>query len=89
MTKNILNFIKNFFHKNEKFSQTDIDEFDKLEKKPLLFVKGLSKKYFGRKNNAIDDISFNVFPGEFHAFIGANGAGKTTTIKSIIGAYSK
>jgi ABC-2 type transport system ATP-binding protein len=54
---------------------------------PILVVKNLTKRYFGRKKPAIENISFNVYPGEFHVFIGANGAGKTTTIKSIIGAY--
>ncbi len=57
--------------------------------KPLVEVKNLTKHYKGRTRPAINNISFNIYPGEFHAFIGANGAGKTTTIKSIIGAYSK
>ena len=56
---------------------------------PIVSVKNLYKKYKRRKEPAIDDVSFNIYPGQFHAFIGANGAGKTTTIKSIIGAYSK
>ncbi len=55
---------------------------------PLVEVKHVTKHYKGRKQPAINDISFNIYPGQFHAFIGANGAGKTTTIKSIIGAYS-
>lgn len=57
-------------------------------KKPIVQVINLTKHYKNRKVPAINDISFNIYPGEFHAFIGANGAGKTTTIKSIIGAYS-
>ena len=56
---------------------------------PIVSVKNLYKKYKRRKEPAIDDVSFDIYPGQFHAFIGANGAGKTTTIKSIIGAYSK
>jgi ABC-2 type transport system ATP-binding protein len=66
-----------------------ITEYENMKNKPILFVRDLTKRYFGRKAPAISDISFDVFPGEFHAFIGANGAGKTTTIKSIIGAYAK
>lgn len=57
--------------------------------KPLISVKEFTKKYKGRNAPAVNSISFNVYPGQFHAFIGANGAGKTTTIKAIIGAYSK
>ncbi len=56
---------------------------------PLVVVDHFTKKYKGRNVPAVDDISFSIYPGDFHAFIGANGAGKTTTIKAIIGAYSK
>lgn len=54
----------------------------------LLEVKDLTKQYNKKAKPAIDHISFKVYRGEFHAFIGANGAGKTTTIKSIVGAYA-
>ncbi|MDR2830760.1 MAG: ATP-binding cassette domain-containing protein [Methanobrevibacter sp.] len=74
--------------KNIKFLEKDIEVFNKMKVKPLLFVKDLTKKYPGRKSPAIQNISLNVYHGEFHAFIGANGAGKTTTIKSLIGAYA-
>src|SRR6059058_1691096 len=33
--------------------------------------------------SAVDDISFEVKPGEIFAFLGPNGAGKTTTIKML------
>jgi ABC-2 type transport system ATP-binding protein len=33
----------------------------------------------------VDDLSFNVAPGEFFGFLGPNGAGKTTTINAIVG----
>ncbi len=56
---------------------------------PALEVKGFTKKYKGAKKAAVSDVDFNVYPGEFHGFIGANGSGKTTTIKSLIGAYAK
>jgi ABC-2 type transport system ATP-binding protein len=71
-----------------KYFQADMKEYASLEKKPILFVRNLSKRYPFKKKAAVNHISFNVYPGEFHAFIGANGAGKTTTIKSIIGAYA-
>lgn len=34
---------------------------------------------------ALEDVSFEVKKGDFHAFIGENGAGKSTTIKIISG----
>lgn len=55
---------------------------------PAISVKNFTKHYPKRGKPAVNDISFNIYSGQFHAFIGANGAGKTTTIKSIIGAYS-
>lgn len=76
-----------FLNKN-KYLPADIAEYEKMKNpKPILFVKNLTKKYFGRKKPAISNLNFAIYPGTFHAFIGANGAGKTTTIKSIIGAY--
>lgn len=56
---------------------------------PIVTITNFTKRYKGRARAAVEDINFNIYPGHFHAFIGANGAGKTTTIKSIIGAYSK
>lgn len=60
----------------------------KKENEIAIKVNSFAKKYPGRDNYAVDNVSFTVYPGEFHGFIGANGAGKTTTIKSLIGAYS-
>jgi branched-chain amino acid transport system ATP-binding protein len=36
---------------------------------------------------AIDDVSFEVYPGELYAIIGPNGAGKTSTFNCISGVY--
>jgi ABC-2 type transport system ATP-binding protein len=44
----------------------------------IIRVENLVKK-FGELV-AVNDISFNVFPGEIFGFLGPNGAGKTTTI---------
>lgn len=44
-------------------------------------IQQLSKSYGPQK--AVDDISFEVKPGEILGFLGPNGAGKTTTMKMI------
>ena len=46
-----------------------------------VIVEGLSKNYGFQK--AVDNISFQVNPGEIVGFLGPNGAGKTTTMKII------
>ena len=44
----------------------------------IIKVENLVKNY--GELAAVDDISFNVSPGEIFGFLGPNGAGKTTTI---------
>jgi len=51
--------------------------------KTILNVKNLVKRYGSSNRNAVDDISFDVFTGEFFCLLGVNGAGKTTTINII------
>jgi len=46
-------------------------------------VRHLVKRY--KSVVAVDDLSFDVAPGEFFGFLGPNGAGKTTTINAIVG----
>src|SRR5512141_944761 len=47
---------------------------------PILHVSHLVKRYKNSQTNAVDDVSFDVAPGEFFVLLGPNGAGKTTTI---------
>ncbi len=49
----------------------------------LLKVSGLGKSFGGVK--AVDDVSFELAPGELLALIGPNGAGKTTTFNMVNG----
>ncbi len=46
---------------------------------PLVEVRNLRRR-FGEVN-AVEDLSFEIWPGQVVGFIGANGAGKTTTMR--------
>lgn len=48
----------------------------------MLKVEHLTKQ-FGKKITAVDDVSFDVKPGEIVGILGENGAGKTTTLRMI------
>ncbi|CEJ73911.1 ABC transporter ATP-binding protein [[Clostridium] sordellii] len=53
--------------------------------KNMLSVENI-EKYYGNKDNitkAIDNISFNVFEGEFVGIMGPSGSGKTTLLNCI------
>ncbi len=50
----------------------------------MLKLEQVSKTYGNKNEKAVDDISFEVHPGEIFGFVGPNGAGKTTTIKMIV-----
>lgn len=60
--------------------------FKQYKKEPGL--KGTLSSMFNRKFfeiKAVDNINFEIEPGEFVGFIGPNGAGKTTTLKMLSG----
>ncbi|MDP6581152.1 MAG: ABC transporter ATP-binding protein [Vicinamibacterales bacterium] len=50
---------------------------------PVVRVSGIRKTYGGTV--AVDDVSFEVQPGEIFGLIGPNGAGKTTTMECVEG----
>jgi ABC-2 type transport system ATP-binding protein len=52
----------------------------------MIQVQHLSKRYAAL--TAVDDISFEVAPGEVLGFLGPNGAGKTTTMRMLAGFIS-
>jgi len=51
----------------------------------VLALVEVSKQFAGVQ--ALDNVSFDLAPGEIHALLGENGAGKSTLIKVMTGAY--
>ncbi|TKI05667.1 L-arabinose ABC transporter ATP-binding protein AraG [Martelella alba] len=52
---------------------------------PYLSFHGIGKTFPGVK--ALDNISFDCYPGQIHALMGENGAGKSTLLKILSGNY--
>jgi ABC-2 type transport system ATP-binding protein len=53
--------------------------------KPTIKVSHISKQFGNVK--AVNDVSFDVFPGEIFGLLGPNGAGKTTAIRMILDIF--
>ncbi|NIH77746.1 ABC transporter ATP-binding protein [Amycolatopsis viridis] len=49
----------------------------------MIEARGLTKRY--GKTLAVNDLSFDVAPGQVTGFLGPNGAGKSTTMRMILG----
>lgn len=64
--------------------------------KPIIHLENISKIFYLRKKtgifksikipkHAVQEVNFDIYPGEIVGFIGTNGAGKSTTIKMMTG----
>jgi putrescine transport system ATP-binding protein len=60
-------------------------KLDELEKKPILVIENVSKKYLGNDYKTLENINLEVYEGEFFALLGPSGCGKTTLMRMIAG----
>lgn len=75
------------FKRQERWSARIKDQQAVLQETgaPLIKVSNLSKHFGGVL--AVDNLNFEVYPGEIHGLIGPNGSGKTTVFNLISGVY--
>jgi ribose transport system ATP-binding protein len=52
---------------------------------PVLSFRGVTKRFGGA--TALDDVDFDLLPGEIHGLVGENGAGKSTLMKILSGVH--
>jgi ABC-type sugar transport system ATPase subunit len=60
---------------------------NRMENQPLLQMEKVSKHFPGVQ--ALEQVDFEIFPGEIVGLVGENGAGKSTLIKILSGVYAK
>ena len=58
-----------------------------MENQPRIRAEGISKRFPGVQ--ALEDVEFEVYPGEVVGLVGENGAGKSTLVKILSGVYAR
>lgn len=57
-----------------------------MKQEPLVRLLGVTKEISSKV--LVDDVTFDIAPGQIFGFLGPNGAGKTTTIRMMVGLMS-
>jgi rhamnose transport system ATP-binding protein len=58
---------------------------EETKTQPILHLEHIHKSFAGV--HALEDVFFELLPGEIHALVGENGAGKSTLVKVITGVH--
>lgn len=58
-----------------------------MSTQPVVQMQGISKAFSG--NQVLENVDFEILPGEVHALMGENGAGKSTLMKILTGIYER
>ncbi|RJT81069.1 ATP-binding cassette domain-containing protein [Arthrobacter cheniae] len=52
-------------------------------RKVMIRLENLTKRFPGQKQNAVDNLTLDIYEGEIVVLVGPSGCGKTTTMKTI------
>ena len=76
------------FNKESKSNVLTVSNLKYVYYSWLKWVKRFCKCVPGSRTLAVDDISFEVTPGQCYALLGVNGSGKSTTFELVTGGLS-
>jgi ABC-type multidrug transport system fused ATPase/permease subunit len=82
-----LNLIDSLAKNQPKIIDSSLPEtsFEKLAFNPQIEVRNVSFTYPNKLKPAVNNLTFEIKPGEFFAIVGSSGAGKTTLVDILLG----